>query len=282
MSRTGRIRRAFKHPWRWAAAVFALTIFMAGSAIADVPDGNVVNACRNNTGAVRVIDKDLGQSCVAGETAFSWQSLKWRGAWSAATQYNQWDVVARNGSSYIATVSPPVGLDPATAFLGWALVALHGAVGATGATGAQGAQGAQGDPGATGATGAQGSQGVPGATGATGATGAQGSQGDQGIPGTVADTTVVGAASAGTFATNSGNGTVSTQSSATCPEDHPKLVGGGATITQGANAQAAVSSSSPDVTTGTPAGWTATAIQTRANGSEAGRATITAYAVCGV
>jgi hypothetical protein len=75
---------------------------------------------------------------------------------------------------------------------------------------------------------------------------------------------------------------VSSVSTATCPEDHPKLVGGGATVTQGANAQAAVASSSPDVTTGTPAGWTATAIQVRVNGAEAVRSTITAYAVCGV
>jgi hypothetical protein len=70
-------------------------------------------------------------------------------------------------------------------------------------------------------------------------------------------------------------------STVTCPTDHPKLVGGGAIITAGANATAAIQISSPNVTSGTPTGWNAQAIQvtTGANGN---RPTITAYAVCGV
>ena len=117
--------RTLGRAWRVGAVVFGLTLCMAGSAIADVPDGNVVNACRNNTTfAIRVIDKSGGQTCTGSETALSWQSLKWRGAWSASTQYNQWDVVSRNGSSYIAIVNPRViGSDPATSFLKWNLLA---------------------------------------------------------------------------------------------------------------------------------------------------------------
>jgi len=60
------------------------------------------------------------------------------------------------------------------------------------------------------------------------------------------------------------------------------LVGGGAIITQGVNAQAAVQTSSPNSTTGTPTGWTATAVQVANNGSNGSRPTILAYAVCGV
>jgi hypothetical protein len=92
----------------------------------------------------------------------------------------------------------------------------------------------------------------------------------------------VQASASGTFTGNSVNGASSTASTATCPADHPKLLGGGAVITQGANAQAAIQTSAPTPTTGTPTGWTATAVQVANNGSNGNRATITAYAVCGV
>jgi hypothetical protein len=102
-----------------------------------------------------------------------------------------------------------------------------------------------------------------------------------GTTGTVASTIVV-AGAAGTFAGNSVNGATSSASTVTCPIDHPKLVGGGANVTQGANAQAGVSISTPNVTSGTPTGWTATAVQIVNNGSNGNRPSIVAYAVCGV
>jgi hypothetical protein len=84
---------------------------------------------------------------------------------------------------------------------------------------------------------------------------------------------------AGTFAGNAVNGASSTSSTATCSAGQ-KLVGGGAIITQGANAQAAVQTSAPSPSTGTPTGWTATAVQVANNGGNGGRPTILAYAVC--
>jgi hypothetical protein len=89
-------------------------------------------------------------------------------------------------------------------------------------------------------------------------------------------------ATAGTFGGNSVAGDSSSASSVACPTDHPKLVGGGAIVTQGANAKAAVSQSAPSPQTGTPTGWTATAVQVTAPTANGSRPTILAYAVCGV
>jgi hypothetical protein len=74
-------------------------------------------------------------------------------------------------------------------------------------------------------------------------------------------------------------GTESTASTATCSGATPKLISGGAIITQGTNAKAAISKSAPTPQVGTPTGWTATGVLTTvtANG---GRPTILAYAVC--
>lgn len=145
----GSLGRSVGRSWRVGAVVFGLSLVMAGSAVADVPDGNVVNACRNNTTfTIRVIDKSAGQTCSAGETALSWQSLKWRGAWSATTAYHQWDVVSRNGSSYIAIVTGiPIGNDPAVSPLRWNLVAAAGATGPAGPAGPVGPKGATGGQG---------------------------------------------------------------------------------------------------------------------------------------
>jgi hypothetical protein len=86
------------------------------------------------------------------------------------------------------------------------------------------------------------------------------------------------AGSASSPAGNSANGATAT-STATCTGGE-QLLGGGATITQGANAQAFVMQSSPNVTSGTPTGWTAVGYQF-ATGSNGQRWSITAYAVCG-
>jgi hypothetical protein len=156
-----------------------------------------------------------------------------------------------------------------------------GAAGAQGAAGPAGLAGLQGPPGADGTPGAQGPVGPQGPPGADGTPGAQGPVGPQGPAGTVASTVVVSGPSQG-VAGNAANGAVSSPSTVTCPADHPKLLGGGATITQGSNAQGAVAVSAPDVTSGTPTGWTATVVQVANNGSNGQRPHIVAYAVCGV
>lgn len=266
MSRTG---RTFGRSWRVAAAVFGLTLFMAGSAIADVPDGNVVNACRNNTTfAIRVIDKSAGQTCTASETALSWQSLKWRGAWSATTQYHQWDVVSRNGSSYIAVVNPPnLGSDPATSPLKWNLLAAAGATGPTGPAGPAGPAGATGDTGATGATGATGSAGATGPTGATGVVGA---------------TTVVdGPVQATAGGTQRMTPPSITADCATAVGAGSKLLGGGAKVSFSGGLEGAVLMSAPNPLSGTPTGWQATAVVTSPPGTS-GNLSVGALAICSV
>jgi len=156
-----------------------------------------------------------------------------------------------------------------------------GPAGLLGERGLQGEQGPRGDAGASGPPGAPGSQGPAGPQGPTGPSGADGATGPQGPAGTVASTVVVSGPSQ-SIAGNAANGDVSSPSTVTCPVDHPKLVGGGAIVTQGNNAQGAVAVSAPDVTSGTPTGWTATAVQVANNGSNGQRASIVAYAVCGV
>jgi len=153
--------------------------------------------------------------------------------------------------------------------------------GETGASGAAGPPGPQGPPGPTGPAGPPGAAGATGPQGPPGPAGAAGATGPQGPAGTVASTVVVSGPSQ-SIAGNAANGAVSSPSTVTCPADHPKLVGGGAIITQGNNAQGAVAVSAPDVTSGTPTGWTATAVQIANNGSNGQRPSIVAYAVCGV
>jgi Collagen triple helix repeat (20 copies) len=169
----------------------------------------------------------------------------------------------------------------------WARRGAAGARGPQGASGPPGATGPQGPEGPAGSAGPQGPAGPTGATGPqgpagpAGPAGANGAPGAQGPAGTIAATVVV-AGSAQGVAGNAANGAVSSPSTATCPASHPKLVGGGATVAQGNNAQGAVAVSAPDVTTGTPTGWTATVVQIANNGSNGQRPNIVAYAVCGV
>ena len=153
-----------------------------------------------------------------------------------------------------------------------------GPAGPVGPAGAAGPAGPQGPPGADGATGPQG---PAGADGATGPQGPPGPAGPQGATGTVASTVVVAGPSE-RIPGNAANGAVSAASTVTCPVGYPKLVGGGATVTQGNNAQGAVAISAPNVTSGTPTGWTATAVQIANNLLNGQRPSIVAYAVCGV
>src|SRR3984893_13811180 len=112
--------------------------------------------------------------------------FNFRNAFDPTAVYAVNDVVAYNGSTYVAnTVNGPNTLTPDTNPSAWAVMAAAGATGAGGAAGAIGPQGPIGIglPGATGATGAQGAQGIQGIPGTNGTDGAQGMQGPQGLPG---------------------------------------------------------------------------------------------------
>ena len=99
--------------WRVSAVAGALVLAAAGAAVAVVPQGNVIHACRNKkTFALRVIDTSVAtQKCTTSETALSWHSLRWRGNWSSTVDYNQWDTVFSTtfGQSYIADREPGEG-----------------------------------------------------------------------------------------------------------------------------------------------------------------------------
>jgi hypothetical protein len=82
-----------------------------------------------------------GVAGTPGATGPSGQGYSWKGAWSAATAYNAYDCVSRNGSSYVA-LSSTTGNDPATdGGAHWSIMAQIGNTGATGAAGPQGPQG---------------------------------------------------------------------------------------------------------------------------------------------
>ncbi len=93
-------------------------------------------------------------------------------AYDPNRQYQQGDLVYRNGALYRANKNFPIGVPEVSP--DFDLVAAAGLPGPTGPTGVQGPQGSQGIPGPAGA---QGSQGIPGVTGP------QGPQGPQGVPG---------------------------------------------------------------------------------------------------
>ena len=191
-------------------------VLLGGSiAVADTPDGNVINACRNlKTGALRVVDRSAGSKCVTGEAALSWANWRWRGAWLAKAAYRVDDVVGFRGSSYLNRLAAPLGAAPTNTKY-WSLIANKGAIGLrglqgltgpagpagpaglqglTGATGPVGAQGLTGLTGAIGPTGSAGPQGLQGATGLTGATGETGATGAQGLQGLTGLTGAVGPA----------------------------------------------------------------------------------------
>jgi len=172
--------RRTRPAWLLGAGLFTCVLLGAGIAIADIPDGNTINACRNKTTfAIRVIDKDLGQSCTASETAFRWTNWTNRGAWSALVSYRAADVVSYNGSGYIAKLFPPKGVVPTNTTY-WGLLVSKGA---DGAVGPQGPAGKDGPPGADGAVGPQGPAGKPGADGAVGPAGPAGKDGLDGATG---------------------------------------------------------------------------------------------------
>jgi hypothetical protein len=218
--------------FRVAAAVFGFVLFGAGVAIADLPDGNSFNGCRNSTsGVLRVIDKSAGQTCNTGETSLTWTTWRWRGVWNDTTNYNVGDVVSYHGSTALAVVFPPTGIRPTNrsywtvfaaswvwrgpwistanyrpgdvvSYNGSSYLALIAPPLATdpkhgtsywSPISLRGAAGLTGAKGATGAAGVKGATGAAGVKGATGAAGATGAQGATGAIGVHGLTGAVGA-----------------------------------------------------------------------------------------
>jgi len=129
---------------RPAIAVVAFIVgatVAVGVAWAAIPGSatGTITACYPTSGAskgvLRVIDEQAGANCGAGYAKLRWQAdgMRWRGAWSSTNTYYGGDVVARDGSSYVAT-RPSHGVTPPTANY-WALMAAAGATGATGPAG---------------------------------------------------------------------------------------------------------------------------------------------------
>ena len=97
------------------------------------------------------------------------QGFNFTGPFVPAGTYNPYDVVAYNGSVYIATTAVQANQNtPDQNTANWALFVQQGATGPQGTAGPTGATGPQGP------TGPAGAKGATGATGATGAAGAQG------------------------------------------------------------------------------------------------------------
>ena len=122
-------RRRTTPRWAIASGLFTFVVLGAGLAVAVVPNGNTFNACRNKTTfAIRVIDKSAAQACTANETAMSWRTWKWRGAWQTTTAYVIGDAVRFGGQSYTA-VANSTNKPPATNPGSWSLLAAKGAPG---------------------------------------------------------------------------------------------------------------------------------------------------------
>jgi hypothetical protein len=132
--------------------------------------------------------------------------------------------------------------------------------GATGAEGPAGPPGPQGAQGATGLNGVAGPPGPQGVQGIPGIQGLKGDKGDTGPPGMSGYVVEVGAGALGA-------------DTATC-QDGKKVVGGGGDVGGPDSGTVALRSSHP---TGDNTGWTVTAFQTAASGTDW---KVTAYSVC--
>src|SRR5690349_21124713 len=64
-----------------AAGTSAVAVIGGSVALADIPDGATINACRNaKSGALRAIDKSKGGKCAATEKPLSWSKTGAKGA----------------------------------------------------------------------------------------------------------------------------------------------------------------------------------------------------------
>ena len=140
------------------AGVGALGLLLGGVATATIPTsttGQIAACYRVSTGALRVIDVQKKQKCVAGERLLTWgPSYTWRGTYNARLAYAAGSVVVVNGSSYVARVAVPKGRAPSgTGNTSWGLLAAAGAAGPAGPVGPKGDTGAKGDTGPAGPAG---------------------------------------------------------------------------------------------------------------------------------
>ena len=124
-----------------------------------------------------------GPQGTTGAAGANGQGFTFQNAFNNSTNYNAYDVVTYNGSTYEATVAIAAGQGTPVQNPSWALMAQQGAQGPAGTTGPQGASGPQGPAGANGAAGAQGAQGTQGPIGLTGPQGPQGTTGAAGANG---------------------------------------------------------------------------------------------------
>lgn len=125
-------------------------------------------------------DVDLAEAIYALRVSSGIQStmpasyvMVWRGTWATGQEYNVYDAVQYDGSSYICIqhhTSQESNCPPDEVI--WNILALEGA------QGPQGPQGPQGDTGPQGPQGVPGPEGPPGPKGDTGDTGPQGPPGD--------------------------------------------------------------------------------------------------------
>jgi hypothetical protein len=120
---------------RPAIAIVAFVVgatVAVGVAWAAIPGGatGTITACYPTSGpekgVLRVIDEQAGANCGTGQAKLRWQAdgMRWRGVWSSTNTYYRGDVVAHDGSSYVAT-RPSQNLTPPHAN-DWALLAAAG------------------------------------------------------------------------------------------------------------------------------------------------------------
>jgi hypothetical protein len=164
-------------------------------AVAAVAPVNTFAGCANSsTGALRLIDPNVGDTCTTAEKYVQWERWNFRNVWLSSLKYSAGDLVQYGGSTYIARLGPPVGTLPTNTTY-FSLIASRGAIGLQGVRGATGLIGPTGLLGPTGIQGLQGVQGVPGVQGIqglVGPTGPLGPTGLQGIPGVTGATGLAG------------------------------------------------------------------------------------------
>ncbi|MGA2687634.1 MAG: DNRLRE domain-containing protein [Candidatus Korobacteraceae bacterium] len=105
------------------------------------------------------------------------------GPFNLSTNYNPYDVVTYNGSTYDATTAIPSGGPTPDQNSAWSVMAQVGAAGPAGAAGPEGQTGPAGAPGSAGPQGPQGTPGAIGPQGPIGLIGPEGPQGPQGATG---------------------------------------------------------------------------------------------------
>jgi hypothetical protein len=91
--------------------VAAVVLLIGGVALASIPDANgVIHGCRKTSGgALRVIDTDAGQTCMANETAINWTAGPASGTLHGAHIVTDVQSVPADGQQQVLAASCPVG-----------------------------------------------------------------------------------------------------------------------------------------------------------------------------